>query len=66
MNRDGFCTMPGRPCEHLATLVVNIPSIGQRRLCETCWRTLVAMGMEVRRLGSDVHLYRTQMPVGAA
>lgn len=64
MNRSAFCSMPGRPCPKLATLRVAIPRVGERALCEPHWRTLVEMGLEVRRMGQDVHIYR--QPVSAA
>lgn len=52
----GQCQSAGKPCERLATLVVRIAGVGDRSLCEPCYRSMSEMGMAVRRLDDVTYL----------
>lgn len=50
MTSSGRCMMPGKPCERLATLDVDLGrGLGRRLLCHTCHQALFGMGLDMRR-----------------
>lgn len=53
------CQMAGNHCERLATCIVQIHGLGERRLCYHCEQALTSMGMGMRKVGE---LRRVSVP----